>query len=290
MNFLKNVSGFLRYRFKLYLSILKCSISGGSFVYSITPKVKFVCTQQDSFSKVIYISNGHEKLEMEWCRVFLKNAKAKMIFDCGANIGYFSSYLAQTNPTYSFIAIEGNEKTFKILQNNTRKLNLPTITCIHSILGENLEESFEIPDTPGREPWQQAKVTSHSTVKTLTLDFLTETYQLPDLVKIDCEGFEVKILKGAISLLSHSHCVFMVECNDEALHHADTSREELFKLFQQHHYRLIHLSSFGKAMAPGLELTKDFPSTEFNFVAFPDKPYFINLIENSIKDLKAVFP
>lgn len=278
MQLLKSIKGMIRFRYKLYYSELRALLGGGSFIYSIKEKVKFVCTNKDYFSQIIFISNGHEKLEMSWCEKWLGTCKENSwIIDCGANIGFFSAYLAQTHSSCKIYAIEGNKNTFSILQHSLKMLDLHNVFPENAILADKVDSFYEIPDSPGREPWQQAKNTSTPSTKTLTLDgIIAGVSSIPDLVKIDCEGFEVKILKGASDLLSQCSTIFFVECNDAALKAAQTDRFELFEIFRTNNYLLYHLSAFDKDIPIGKEITNDFPSREFNFAAIPRKDEFVN--------------
>jgi FkbM family methyltransferase len=285
MNLLTSISGLLRYRFKLYYAEIKTRLNGGSFIYFVKDRIKFVCNKNDFFSKIIFISNGHEKLEMDWCNQWIKTCNFKpIIVDCGANIGFFSAVLAQLNPSAIFYSIEGNKNTMKQLLGNIDKLQIKNILPIQAILADSTSESYLIPDEPGREPWQQAKTFAGSDVLSLTLDGLLEERKfIPDLVKIDCEGFEVKILYGASKLLSNCSTVFMVECNDGALIEAGTSRTELFEIFINKNYKLFHLASFDLKIELGVVIHDGFLSKEFNFVAIPNKREFLTRWENTLK-------
>ena len=88
-------------------------------------------------------------------------------------------------------------------------------------------------------------------------------------------------------MLKDFSTVFLVECNDNALHEAETSREELFLIFKENEYKLFHLASFGKYLPPGMEIQSDFPSSEFNFVAIPDKPAYRDLLAKTISAITA---
>jgi FkbM family methyltransferase len=269
--------GLIRFRCKLYYAGIKAFMNRGGFVYSINSKIDFVCTNQDYFSKIIFISGGHEKTEMRWCERWLSNFNHEyLIIDCGANIGFFSSYCAQLNPLFRIVAIEGNKRTFGILQGNIKKMDLNNIKTHHAILAESKDIFYNVPDFPGREPWQQAISTQEPVTETLTLDCLEEVYyKIPDFIKIDCEGFEVKILKGATHILNQNNSVFFVECNDAALEAAGNTRNELFDIFRLNNFLLFHLSSFDMQIPTGVEVKNDFPSKEFNFAAIPDKDPFL---------------
>ncbi|MGI8481102.1 MAG: FkbM family methyltransferase, partial [Chthoniobacterales bacterium] len=90
------------------------------------------------------------------------------------------------------------------------------------------------------------------------------------LIKIDCEGFETRILRGANSLLSISRPALMIECNDPALEASGSNRRELFQLLRSYSYRLFHLASFTGNYPFGVAIDESFPAVEFNFAAIPD--------------------
>jgi FkbM family methyltransferase len=277
MGLWESFRGLIRFRWKLYYAGVKAFIYRGSFVYPVNSKIDFVCTNEDYFSKIIYISGGHEKVEMQWCEMWLRNFNHEyLIIDCGANIGFFSIYCAQLNPLYRIASIEGNERTYGILSGNVKKMNLENIKTHHAVLAESSDSFYNIPDHPGREPWQQAISTQEPATETLTLDSLVQVYsKIPDFIKIDCEGFEVKILKGATHLLNQCNSVFFVECNDAALEAAGSNRNELFDIFRLNNFQVFHLSSFDMQIPVGVEVKNDFPSKEFNFAAIPDKAPFL---------------
>jgi FkbM family methyltransferase len=66
---------------------------------------------------------------------------------------------------------------------------------------------------------------------TLTMDSLLETFKDPDFVKIDVEGAEALVLKGAEKVMSQSRPMFYVEVGSE-------QRASVTELFERHGYRL----------------------------------------------------
>ncbi len=274
----------------------RCHLGGGHYVWALDEQTRFVACQGDAFSHVLYVCGGHEKTEMRWCRRWLEaGAAGQTVIDCGANIGYFSAVLSQTVPLDSIVAIEGNPKTAQRCRQNLALLQIANVQLIEAILSEDAAQRYVIPDQPGAEPWQRAVKagaagdipedmagdttagtaidTAAGATPTLTLDQLVLERQLaPSLIKIDCEGFETLILKGATQVLGQVRPALMIECNDGALRAAGTSRHELLALLRSHHYRLFHLASFIGFYPLGIEIEDDFPSSEFNFAAIPDDP------------------
>lgn len=283
----------IKWKMKQQYSIFRCFLGGGFYIYELDKNTKFVSYSKDALSHVFYVCNGHEKIELNWCEQWLKfKNENQVVIDCGANIGYFSAILSQRCSNIKILAIEGNDSTVKIWQQTFNLLNINTVKIVPAVLSDKSSEKYVIPNIPGREAWQQArKVSSEpsdhdTTCYTTTLDELVDEFHInPSLVKIDCEGFETLILKGANNLLSTIRPAFMIECNDKALIQAETNRNELLNLLRKYNYKLFHLCSFTGWQPFGLEVYNDFPSTEFNFAAIPNDDENLTRWNKSIQNI-----
>lgn len=268
-------------------SQIRCYLNNGYYVWNLADQVKFVSRQGDAFSHVLYVCKGHEKVEMNWCQQWIKAEQARQsVIDCGANIGYFSAVLSQACPLDQILAVEGNHNTAELCRQNLKILNLKNIHVVEAILSANESDCYIIPNNPGKEPWQRAIQASpaSTTSHTKTLDRLISDFQLtPSLVKIDCEGFETLILKGACSLLNTIRPAFMIECNDSALQASGTNRYELFNLLRSFNYKLFHLASFTGSYPLGIALEDNFESSEFNFAAIPNNQSNLDRWNQSIQ-------
>ncbi len=72
-------------------------------------------------------------------------------------------------------------------------------------------------------------------VETLTLDdFFADKNLLPDFLKIDVEGNEMKVFEGATGLLSQKKPILLFEC--EQRHLGETPIETVFAFLQQYGY------------------------------------------------------
>ncbi|MBD2093915.1 FkbM family methyltransferase [Trichocoleus sp. FACHB-591] len=279
--------GKIHWKARQKYSQIRCYLNNGYYVWTLPNQAKFVSRQEDAFSHVLYVCKGHEKVEMNWCQHWIKAGQASQsIIDCGANIGYFSAVLSQACSLDKVLAIEGNHNTAELCRQNFKILDLNNIHVVESILSASKFEYYVIPDNPGKEPWQraiQASPESRSS-RTTTLDKLVSDFQLnPSLVKIDCEGFETLILKGACSLLKVIRPAFMIECNDAALKASGTNRYELFNLLRSFNYQLFHLASFTGSYPLGIALEDNFESSEFNFAAIPNDQSSLDRWNQSIQ-------
>lgn len=262
----------VRWKLRQKYSQFRSLIGGGRFVWQVEPNIRFVARRNDAFSHVLFVCRGHETLELQWCRRWLEPGDS--LIDCGANIGYFSAYLAQAVPLGRVLAVEGNHRTAGVCSSNLALLGITNASVIEAILAANELEKLVIPDVRNREPWQRAvRAQNQSSAKVTTLDHLVESYGVnASLIKIDCEGYEPFILQGARRLLQAQRPALMIECNDDSLNAANSSRAELFSILRENNYETFHLASFGSFHPPCLPCDETFPAREFNFAAIPGNP------------------
>lgn len=137
----------------------------------------------------------------------IKSSKP-VIFDVGANQGQTVVKLKKIFPSSSIHAFEPSPGTFSKLKDNTAglenaflwnygvgssegKLNLNENQC------DDMSSFLEL----GEKGW--GKVEKQVSVDVVTLDRFLEKHQIEtiDLLKIDTQGFELEVLKGALQTL-----------------------------------------------------------------------------------------
>jgi hypothetical protein len=104
-------------------------------------------------------------------------------------------------------------------------------------------------------------------VEVVTLDTFCDAQRLPrvDLIKIDVEGSEVALLRGAERTIQRFRPVLMIEVNPSTLQNFGYTARDLIEAIGRHGYRLHYGSRFG------LKLLKRLPvyGEEPNVYAFP---------------------
>lgn len=168
------------------------------------------------------------------------------VVDVGANIGYITARLADiVGPVGRVYAIEPVPETYDLLTRTVRRLKLESVRPVHACAssrsgevtmeipaaqqgGENLYESRIIDplgsDTSGRRV----------SVPALTLDEIVEDAKGPvTFVKIDVEGHEGEVIRGAAGLLARHQPALYIEVTgnpDERGTPAAQLFEELMRL------------------------------------------------------------
>ncbi|WFU69767.1 FkbM family methyltransferase [Bradyrhizobium sp. CB2312] len=162
--------------------------------------------------------------------------------DVGANVGQLSLAAAvRVTRSGRVIAIEAHPRICRYLQGNVR-LNGLTVevhnTAVGSKDGELVFTDFRSDDM------NFASVTPPPSGATLRvpvrpLDSIVGDRRV-DLLKVDVEGFEVDLLKGAAKTVSNCRCLY-IEDSELNLRRAGTSRTELYDRLIDHGFELFHL-------------------------------------------------
>src|SRR5262249_10686961 len=198
----------------------------------------------------IYLGDRFEKSTKRALRSLVQ--PGSVILDVGANIGAHTLYLAQlVGPSGQVMAFEPTDFAFRKLTRNI-ELNpslAPRIRTYNCFLAAN--DGGSAPTTIYsswplvRESELHAKhlgramPTDRATTRTVD-SILTEAGNPPvSLVKLDVDGFECQILRGATNLLRDQKPIFVMELAPYVLDERGASLAELLSLLGSNQYRLF---------------------------------------------------
>lgn len=207
----------------------------------------------DWIQKQVYFFGRYE-IEKNQTRFWTKFLNPGMVvFDVGANIGYYSLMAAKrvgkSGLVYSF---EPVTETFRKLTINIQLNQFENIKVIKSALSD-ISGSFEI-FTADEENTGTSSFSQHvhfsgvrETVTTITGDeFInTEKPERLDLVKIDVEGAEMKVLAGMMNTLKKFKPVLLVEINKALLENSGTSPSEIYQSLRGIGYEPYEINKHG---------------------------------------------
>lgn len=164
-------------------------------------------------------SNFHEQ---ELRKYF--NISEGIFIDIGANIGKFSIIMGKKiDNKGKVLAIEPHPDNFKILQRNIELNNLKNVTALNLACSNkkgNLQLFLDEDGTGGHSTIKSKKTKTGNNkiwVRAETLDSIIKKEKIKkvDLIKIDVEGAEANVLRGAIKTLNKSHPKIIFEAWDE---------------------------------------------------------------------------
>jgi len=185
-----------------------------------------------------------------------------VVLDIGANIGAHTLPLAQAvGPAGRVIAFEPTDFAFAKLTRNTA-LN-PTlagrIQCRQYLLGDSesastagtaLYSSWPLKDADDRHHLHQGQLMTTAGAEAHTLDaaLAAAGVQRLDCIKLDIDGAECALLRGAHASLTRWHPVIVMELAPYVLEEKGASLEELLDLLRVHDYVLTDAAT-GKVLS-----------------------------------------
>lgn len=142
--------------------------------------------------------------------------KDKVVFDIGANEGYYILKMKENNPKLRIVAVEPVPSTFKILKLNVKSNKLKDVILVNKALTSKKGKiSFQIvPEVTvvggldiamQKRPWLDNKRIRKISVESDTLINLCQELKIDhiDILKLDVEGSEYDILKSSSKMLKN---------------------------------------------------------------------------------------
>lgn len=177
-----------------------------------------------------------------------------VFIDIGAHVGYYSLVAAprigSSGRIYSF---EPMSQQFERLTENIRRNQLFQITPLKLALSDlALTAVLQLNDAhnTGSATLRPCggPVVQRETVECTTLDLFAESEDLyrVDVVKIDVEGFEVAVLRGASKTLARFRPVILIEVVDRLQTERGSTREELYACLGQLGYQPYRIKRDGR--------------------------------------------
>ena len=218
-----------------------------------------------------------------------------VFFDIGANKGEYAYYAERLINPKNIYLFEPEKKLNKQLNaifkdckvfdaalsdsSGTHQFKIPVINGV----ADNCLSSLEVDNKEDNET--EAIIYE---VRTNTLDaFIKEKNVFPDLIKIDVEGHELSVLKGAENYISTHHPTLIIEI--EQRHHQDINIDSVFEDFKQKGYRAYYYSKKQAQLFPYDNKTHLTNSKEyFGKIDYINNYIFIHSNNTSIKSVDVI--
>jgi FkbM family methyltransferase len=182
---------------------------------------------------------GKDTWEVYHIRRLVK--EGSVIFDVGANFGYYSCSLAHgLRRNCKVYAFEPFPRNYERLKENLRLNHLEGCVRPFPLGLSNVSGQVAMAASSGNTG--AAHILPGAGVITLsTVDQICDEEQIAklDFMKVDVEGFEVFVLKGGDKIIRRDKPAMLVEMNPPTLKRAGVSCEELADALEQYDYRLF---------------------------------------------------
>ena len=152
------------------------------------------------------------------------------IIDVGANFGYHTLLFSKLcNNVYAF---EPQKQNFILLEDNIKNNKILNVILYNNAVGdENIE--IKMPYYTDENKKNMGDITpniigsNYNIIETVTLDSIMFTSKI-DIIKIDVQGWEKKVLIGCNKILQSYKPILIVEFEEFQLTKTNTTCKELF--------------------------------------------------------------
>jgi FkbM family methyltransferase len=204
--------------------------------------------------------------------------------DIGANIGAHALPLAEmVGPTGRVLAFEPTAFAFAKLQHNlslnsrlqarVRAFQMMLVARDAEVLPEALYSSWPLDVSEDVHPKLRGRLMSTQGARAASLDLVLEqeAVERVDFIKLDVDGYECEVLRGALRTLKRHRPVLIMEIAPYVLVEHGESLEELLGLLRSANYRTYDLNS-GRPLWPDPSAAdgRITDGAGFNVVARPD--------------------
>lgn len=211
-------------------------------IAALAPGFRMQLDLQDPVQRKIYFYGDYdERYEARMVQRVLD--PGEVFWDIGANIGYFTLLAASVlGNTGQVVAFEPGSAAYRCLQENIALNPYRHITSLQLAVTDQAGEAVlyqagELADGgaslygSGSEPVQE-------TVKAITLDDLGREMALrpPDFLKIDVEGAELSVLRGAAGLIAAARPLILLEMKETTLAAAGASKAQIQDFLKSYGY------------------------------------------------------
>jgi len=182
-------------------------------------------------SKITFSTEEHKgKLGLKLIRDHFPH-KIKNSFDIGVLFGYFSFIIKNLFKSSSVFCLEMNPSYCLVINKNielNKQLPAPPIKCINVGVSD-VSQSNQNVNIDGFILKEDGD--SNESINLTTLDaFCSETNTYPDLIKIDVEGYQAKIIPGGMAAIEKSKPIILLEFdNGVRLKPFNTTNKEIVK-------------------------------------------------------------
>lgn len=217
--YIKNCLFLLKEKFFLSLFKLRNFISSNKVVnFKIKDNLEIKLLPKGAITFQVWKQKEYEKYNLNF--ILDQLSPGAIFFDIGANIGIFSLTAAKKEPQAKVYAFEPCRETFRILKENIRLNNLNNILAYQSAVGDyNGEALLKINaswrdglNTLGEGTHSGCKIIGQEKVPIVSLDnfVIANNIQKVDIMKVDVEGAELFVFKGAQNLLKKPNAPLIV--------------------------------------------------------------------------------
>ena len=181
--------------------------------------------------ELLYHIKGSRWYRNEFRKLSKLISSGSTVVDVGANMGFMALVFSRIVGKHGkVISLEPSKHTFRKLRKNIEENRLVNVICKNTGCASHTMDA-ELVKLSGSSGHSSLAVTTDEAPKAAsemvsvdTLDNLVKAYGKIDFLKIDTEGFESEVLKGAKNTLKISRPIIYIELSEQ---YKDSSEESM---------------------------------------------------------------
>lgn len=211
-------------------------VKGEAHTVSVKDGRRFTVIEDRVFLRVYYEGSYEPDLTAAIKQLVLPGDR---VVDVGANFGWYTTLFATLVKDGLVVACEPEPGVFAVLQENIRLNGLREAVRTRNVCVGQRSGSVQLASRPGESGLAHVVAPGQAEggieVEMVLLDIeLGDEGGKVAFMKIDVEGFELEVLRGARTLLEHDNPpILLLELNDEALARAGTGRGEVLSFLRE---------------------------------------------------------
>ena len=214
--------------------------------------IKVFFSTKDSYSKLWFFPryDGGRIHEKPVTDLLLETLSASKCFvDVGAHLGWYTCLAGKHMPDGIVYGFEMDDLNYSLLQNNVKINGCHNIKTYHIAVTDTSGRASYIRNSKIPSPTfklsptvQDKKSGEVISIEAITLDdFFKDKEVLPDVVKIDVEGAETKVLRGMKTIMNNGMAKLFVEIHPDVLPVFNSSAEEVVSLLIVNGYEVFEI-------------------------------------------------
>jgi len=211
-------------------------------------KGTFSINPHSDLFKTILKSKRYEPKLVKYCEKYINPERD--VIDIGANIGFYTVLFSKLLLDRKVLAIEPTQNALIKLRQNIELNEVGKNVVIYEGVVSDTRGTAEIKTIIGKEEYSSMGVMDHpsiaketytiESVMSSTLDELVDSLSIdPGFIKIDVEGAEALVFKGASKTLQLKRPVILSKLNDYLLKRNGSSASEVIKMIEGYDYQVI---------------------------------------------------
>ncbi len=190
-------------------------------------------------------------------KLFSLCTETSNVIDVGANIGWTALQLARRAVHGNVYGFEPDPYNWKRCQENVKRNALGNLEVLSVALGSKestLNMEVRTPSNRGGNRIVPGGLGGTISVQVCRMDQSPPVNKLDkiDLIKIDVEGYELQVLKGAEGLLLKHKPILFVELDDDNLRDQGDSAVELIRFLEERGYASITNAVSGEVISSAM--------------------------------------